>query len=60
MLQLLYPGDPEQQRLVLVSGRVSDESPLMAGFPIEFANSIDIATDGTVFFSHSTDVIPYK
>lgn len=58
--QLLYPGDVEQQRLVLSAGRVADESPLMAGFPLEFVNALDIGADGTVFFSHSSDVIPYK
>jgi hypothetical protein len=32
----------------------------MAGYPVEFANSLDIAADGTVFLSTSTDVLPYK
>jgi hypothetical protein len=59
-VQLQAPGDVQRQRLLLASGRVSDESPLMAGFPVEFANALDIKSDGTVLFSHSTDVIPYK
>jgi hypothetical protein len=58
--QLVYPGDQEQQKLVLAAGRVSDESPLLAGYPIEFANGIDVAMDGMVYFSSSTDVLPYK
>lgn len=60
LLQLVNPGDAEQQKLVLASGRVSDESPLLPGYPVEFANSIDIAMDGTVYFSSSTDVLSYK
>jgi hypothetical protein len=59
-LQLVNPGDQEEQKLVLAAGRVSDDSPLLAGYPIEFANSIDIALDGTVYFSSSTDILSYK
>lgn len=58
--QLVTPGDPELQKLVLAAGRVSDESTLLPGYPIEFANSIDIAMDGIVYFTCSTDVLPYK
>jgi hypothetical protein len=60
LLQLASPGDTQQQRLLLLTGRVSDESPLSAGYPIEFANSLDVAEDGTVYFSSSTDVVPYR
>lgn len=60
VLQLVNPGDAEQQKLVLAAGRVSDESPLLPGYPIEFANSIDVAMDGTVYFTSSTDVLSYK
>lgn len=61
LLQLRRPGDAGgRQRLLLLSGRVSDESPLKPGFPLEFVNALDVASDGTVYFSHSTDVTPYK
>jgi hypothetical protein len=53
-------GDAQEQKLILATGRVSDESPLLAGYPVEFANSLDIASDGTVYFSCSTDVLAYK
>lgn len=60
LLQLVAPGDLQHQKLLLATGRVADESPLMAGYPVEFANSIDIAADGTVYLTTSTDVLPYK
>lgn len=60
LLQLASPGDAQSQRLLLLTGRVSDESPLSAGYPIEFANSLDVAADGTVYFTSSTDVVPYR
>eukprot|EP00879_Flechtneria_rotunda_P017206 GHRR01018025.1.p1 GENE.GHRR01018025.1~~GHRR01018025.1.p1 ORF type:complete len:385 (+),score=107.69 GHRR01018025.1:394-1548(+) len=60
LLQLVAPGDAEHQKLILATGRVSDDSTLKAGFPVEFANSLDIAQDGTVYFSCSTDVLAYK
>lgn len=59
LLKLVAPGTP-RQKLVLATGRVSDASPLAPGYPVEFANALDIATDGTVYFSMSSDVIPYK
>eukprot|EP00878_Enallax_costatus_P020231 GHUV01021380.1.p1 GENE.GHUV01021380.1~~GHUV01021380.1.p1 ORF type:complete len:200 (+),score=43.14 GHUV01021380.1:139-738(+) len=60
LLQLVNPGDKDEQKLLLATGRVSDESSLLAGFPVEFANAIDIGSDGTVYFSCSTDVLAYK
>ncbi|KAF8057272.1 OXSR1 [Scenedesmus sp. PABB004] len=60
LLQLVSPGGGEAQRLLLAAGRVADESPLMPGHPVEFANDLDIASDGTVYLSCSTDVLAYK
>ncbi|WIA21898.1 hypothetical protein OEZ85_004268 [Tetradesmus obliquus] len=60
LLQLVAPGDAENQKLVLATGRISDESPLLPGYPVEFANALDIASDGTVYLSSSTDVLAYK
>jgi hypothetical protein len=60
LLQLASPGDTQHQRLLLLTGRVSDESLLSAGYPIEFANSLDVAEDGTIYFTSSTDVVPYR
>jgi hypothetical protein len=55
-----FAGDAESQKLILATGRISDESPLLPGYPVEFANALDIASDGTVYFSCSTDVLAYK
>lgn len=60
VLQLSTPGDPELQKLVLATGRVSDESLIRPGYPIEFADGVDVALDGIVYFSCATDVLPYK
>jgi hypothetical protein len=57
---LVNPGDAELQKLVLAAGRVSDESPLLPGYPIEFANSLDVGLDGVVYLTSSTDVLTYK
>lgn len=58
--QLVSPGEAEVQKLVLAAGRVSDDSPLLPGYPIEFANAMDIGRDGVVYLSVSTDVLTYK
>jgi sugar lactone lactonase YvrE len=60
LLELEAAGSATAQRLLLGTGRVSDESPLLPGYPVEFANGIDIASDGTVYLSCSTDVLAYK
>ncbi len=56
----MNPGDKEHQKLVLAAGRVSDDSPLLPGYPIEYANSVDVGLDGIVYFTSSTDVLSYK
>lgn len=41
----------------LVANRVSSSSPLEPGEPIIYANDMDIAPDGMVYFTSSNDVV---
>ncbi|KAI8477110.1 MAG: strictosidine synthase [Monoraphidium minutum] len=59
-LVMISGGAGAPPRQALLTARVSDDSPLAAGRPIEFANSLDIASDGRVYFSHSTDLAPFR
>ena len=42
-------------KLVVLANQVSKESPLSPGIGIGYANDLDIAQDGTIFFTTSTD-----
>eukprot|EP00803_Ostreobium_quekettii_P002281 evm.model.scf_18.14 EVM.evm.TU.scf_18.14 scf_18:86380-87576(-) len=44
------------RRLVVLANRVADDSPLDPGTEIRFANDLDVAADGTVYFSSSSDL----
>lgn len=47
-------------KLVILSNQVSEDSPLSPGIKTNYANDLDIAKDGTVYFTTSTEkpVIP--
>jgi len=49
-LQGLIKLDP-QGNVLLLSARVSDDSPLDPGTLITYANDLDISSDGTVYFT---------
>lgn len=49
-------GAPRQ---LLAANRVSASSQIAAGRQIVFANSLDIASDGRIYFTHSTDLAPF-
>lgn len=42
-------------KLVILSNQVSADSPLSPGVNTNYANDLDIAKDGTVYFTTSTD-----
>lgn len=46
----------ERYHVGLLTSRVSDDSPLAPGSPILYANDLDIARDGTIYFSDSQDI----
>ncbi|CAD7702383.1 unnamed protein product [Ostreobium quekettii] len=44
------------RRLVVLANRVAEDSAIDPGSEINYANDLDIAKDGTVYFSASTDL----
>lgn len=48
------------RRLVLLANSVSHDSPLQPGTHITYANDMDIARDGTVYFSDSGTIQPMR
>jgi hypothetical protein len=59
LMKVVAPGTPEQ-KLVVGTAIVSADSPLAPNTPVEFANGVDIASDGTVYFTHASDVTAYR
>jgi sugar lactone lactonase YvrE len=47
-------------RVVVASNRVSRSSALGPGSPITYANDLDIAKNGSVFFTTSVDMTLHK
>lgn len=49
-------------KVVVLTGQVSDDSPLDPGVVLNYANDVDIAQDGTVYLSTSSEipVVPNK
>lgn len=47
-------------RIVLLANRVSNSSAASPGSPIMYANDLDIAADGTIYFTDSIDVYPHR
>ena len=49
-------------KVVVLSGQVSDDSPLDPGVVLNYANDVDIAQDGTVYLTTSSEipVVPNK
>lgn len=47
-------------RVVILSNRVSPTSPLEPNTPLTYTNDLDIASDGTIYFTDSVDVNPHR
>lgn len=47
-------------RVILLTSKISSDSDLDPGTPIAFANDLDIAADGTVYFSDSSAIPPAR
>ena len=49
-------------KVIILASQVSDDSPKAPGSVINYANDVDIAEDGTVYFTTSSDipVVPNK
>ena len=55
-LQGLVMLERETGKVVILTSQVSDDSPKAPGSVINYANDVDIAKDGTVYFTTSVDI----
>lgn len=56
LVQGLIMLEKDSGRVVLLANRVASSSPLEPGSPIIYANDLDIAPDGTVYFTTSINI----
>jgi hypothetical protein len=47
-------------RVVILANRVSASSALYPNEPLAYTNDLDIAPDGTIYFTDSVDVNPHR
>jgi hypothetical protein len=47
-------------RVVILANRVSASSPLYPNEPLMYTNDLDIAPDGTIYFTDSVNVHPHR
>lgn len=48
------------KELVVLSNRVSSSSPMQPDTPIAYANDLDIASDGTIYFTDSVNISTHR
>jgi hypothetical protein len=48
------------KQVVLLSNRVSSSSPMQPDTPITYANDLDIASDGTIYFTDSVNITTHR
>jgi hypothetical protein len=64
MLLLLLQGlimlEAGTNNVVILANRVSASSPLYPDSPLMYTNDLDIAADGTIYFTDSVDVNPHR
>ncbi|WIA20274.1 hypothetical protein OEZ85_006107 [Tetradesmus obliquus] len=47
-------------KVVILANRVSASSPMYPNSPLSYTNDLDIAPDGTIYFTDSVDVHPHR
>jgi sugar lactone lactonase YvrE len=50
--------DSQSKDIVLLTTHVSASSPIDPGSQITYANDLAIASDGTIYFTSCTDIVP--
>lgn len=55
-LQGILMLEKDTHRVIVLTNRVSKSSPLDPDTPIIYANDLDVAKDGTVYFTTSIDI----
>jgi sugar lactone lactonase YvrE len=48
------------KQVVLLTNRVSSNSPMQPDTPITYANDLDIAKDGTIYFTDSVNISSHR
>lgn len=52
--------EADTNRVVLLTNHVSSSSSIQPNTPITYTNDLDIASDGTIYFTDSVDVHPHR
>jgi hypothetical protein len=60
LAQGLIMLEAKANRVVILTNRVSASSPLYPDSPLVYTNDLDIAADGTIYFTDSVDVHPHR
>jgi hypothetical protein len=47
-------------RVEILANTIAADSPIAPGAPITYANDLDIAPDGTVYFTSCSDIVPQR
>lgn len=56
----LSAGARAPPALASLTARVSGDSPLAAGRGLVYVNSVEVDREGMIYFTHSTDIGPFK
>lgn len=48
------------KKVVMLTHRVSSTSPLQPDTPVTYANDLDIAKDGTIYFTDSVNITSHR
>lgn len=59
-LKGLIKYDMASKQVVLLTNRVSSSSLLQPDTLINYANDLDIASDGTIYFTDSVNISPHR
>jgi sugar lactone lactonase YvrE len=52
--------EKDTNRVVILTNRVSKSSPIDPDSPIQYANDLDVAKDGTIYFTTSVDITLHR
>lgn len=59
-LQGILMLEKDSNRVVILTNRVSKSSPIDPDTPIIYANDLDVAKDGTIYFTTSVNIHPHR
>jgi sugar lactone lactonase YvrE len=59
-MQGLIMLEARTNAVVLLTNHVSSSSPQDPNMPLSYTNDLDIASDGTIYFTDSVDIPPHR